>query len=89
MCCTTQKDYKIAKIVLHNTMCGGKMSISTQKKGIHMKKEKVVLLTEKLKDFTDEELDKVINAVNACIVVQNLEKISIEEASTYKIARGC
>lgn len=64
------------------------MSISTQKKGIHMNKDKVILLTEKLRDFTDEELDKVTNAVNACILVQNLEKISIEESSIYKAVKG-
>lgn len=43
-----------------------------------MKSEKILLLMSKLQELTDEELDKVNNAVNACIIVQNLEKSAIK-----------
>ena len=41
-----------------------------------MKSEKILLLISKLQNLEDDDIDKVENAVNACLIVQNLENIS-------------
>ena len=38
------------------------------------KSERILEMIEKLKQLDDKSLDKVGNAVNACVIVQNLQQ---------------
>lgn len=40
-----------------------------------MKSDKILMIIPKLQELSESELDKVENAVNACIIVQNLQNL--------------
>ncbi|WP_185748272.1 hypothetical protein [Metaclostridioides mangenotii] len=56
-----------------------------KEEGENMKDNKILLVIPKLQNLDEERVDLIVNAINSCTIVQNLEKLKAPTDYTKKL----
>jgi len=56
-----------------------------KEEGENMKDNKILLVIPKLQNLDEERVDLIVNAINSCTIVQDLEKLKVPMDYTQRL----